>query len=286
MLIAKAEPGPGAPCAERARRLEGWTRSMSVPRHYLAEPAANRRVRDLVADELRSFGYRVSLTDSCDNVVALPAEGVAPTLVGAHYDSVPGTPGADDNASAVAVLLESARELAGQAPVGFVAFNREEEGLLGSREFAEHLPANLPTRPERIHVLEMLGYCSREEGSQVSPLPFKLPGMPTVGDFLGVLADHRSRRLLDQVVRCGRGLPGGPRVVGLKALFGAQRCLPNLERSDHAPFWAQGVPALMWTDTAEFRNANYHLPSDTPETLDYGFMASISALLLKVLGAP
>ncbi|HEY6330795.1 MAG TPA: M28 family peptidase, partial [Blastocatellia bacterium] len=65
--------------------------------------------------------------------------------------------------------------------------------------------------------------------------------------------------------------------------FGAEKFLPVLRRSDHAPFWSAGIPAVMWTDTAEFRNPHYHLPSDTPDTLDYGFMASVTRSLISCL---
>jgi hypothetical protein len=122
------------------------------------------------------------------------------------------------------------------------------------------------------------GYASSEPGSQRSPVPL-LPGVPDVGDFVGIVANHRSLTLANQVLRAAERCPGGAKLVALKTYFGAHRLVPDLRRSDHAPFWAAGIPALMWTDTAEFRNPNYHAPTDTPDTLDYAFMARVARLL-------
>ena len=109
--------------------------------------------------------------------------------------------------------------------------------------------------------------------------------MPTVGDFLGLVGTHRSRHALDHVLGCaghsaipvhGLYLPDVPlESIGTLA--------PHVFRSDHAPFWEAGVPALMWTDTAEFRNPHYHQPTDTPETLDYEFMAEVARLLVRAV---
>ena len=100
------------------------------------------------------------------------------------------------------------------------------------------------------------------------------------GDFLAVLGNRNSLQLLDSLLRTARGYwPDFP-VVGLKIWCGLERRFHHLQRSDHAPFWQAGIPALMWTDTAEFRNPHYHQPSDKPETLDYGFLQSVTRLLI------
>ena len=133
--------------------LRHCVEELAVPRHFLEEPVQNRRTRDAIGAKLESFGYRVSLESECDNVVAHTAcdPGLPKLLIGAHYDSVPGSPGADDNASALAALLAVARSLSQHSPrlpIVFVAFNREEEGMLGSKLFAEHLKREKPfTRP-------------------------------------------------------------------------------------------------------------------------------------------
>ncbi len=285
MLFSSAKPPAQGPQegSEVSARLRATVDALSRPRHRLAHPAENRRTAEWLADALAELGYRVELQGPYRNVVASPRQqDAAPLpLVGAHYDSVPDTPGADDNASGVAALLEVAGRAAaaGRAAL-FVAFNGEEDGLLGSRDFVRSWQGPQVTCA---HVLEMVGYRTTAPGSQRSPVP--LPGAPTVGDFLGIVAGAGGVPELDRVLRAARSLPGGPKVVGLKTYFGLHRRIPDLGRSDHAPFWEAGVPALMWTDTAEFRNPHYHRPSDTPDTLDYAFMAGVVELLLASLAA-
>ena len=201
-------------------------------------------------------------------------------LVGAHYDSIPGSPGADDNASGVAALLAAARALGPREGVCYVAFDGEEHGHVGSRALVAGLGGH---RLEQVHVLEMVGYASREPGSQRNPSP--LIQAPTVGDFLGLVGTHRSGPILDHVLATadchavpvqGLYLPDVPLEV-------IRQISHHLLRSDHAPFWRAGLPALMWTDTAEFRNPHYHRPTDTPETLDYEFLAGVTRLLVHVV---
>jgi hypothetical protein len=100
---------------------------------------------------------------------------------------------------------------------------------------------------------------------------------------LGVVANRDSNAELERIVTLASGLPELP-VVGLKTFFDIKKLPPVLLRSDHAPFWDAGLPALMWTDTAEFRNPNYHKTTDTPATLDYAFMAKVAALLVASVG--
>ena len=204
----------------------------------------------------------------------------ATILIGAHYDSIPGSPGADDNASGVAALLVAARALGPREGVCYVAFDGEEHGHVGSRALVAGLGRH---HLEQVHVLEMVGYTSREPGSQRNPSP--LIQAPDVGDFLGLVGTHRSRSLLDHVLATaschavpvqGLYLPDVP-------LEMIRQISHHLLRSDHVPFWRAGLPALMWTDTAEFRNPHYHRPSDTPETLDYEFLAGVTRLLIHVV---
>lgn len=241
----------------------------------------NVAVRDVIVDLLSDAlgGRSLVEVDGAGNVLAGDPLR-ARSLLGAHYDSVPGTPGADDNASAVAVLLAVARVVGPRAQVCYVAFNGEECDLAGSRAFVGRLGRN---RLEQVHVLEMVGYTSRAPGSQRNPIP--PTRVPTVGDFLGLVGTHRSRRILDRVLALAsssavpvQGLYLPPVPLGV-----VRRLAPHVLRSDQAPFWEAGIPALMWTDTAEFRNPNYHRSSDTPETLDYEFMAGVAWLLIHVV---
>ena len=257
--------------------------TIAIPRHFTAERDANSRVADWIEEQLRSFGYRVERQGEYRNLMTLPAcPDRAVVLVGAHYDSVPRTPGADDNASAVAAMLGCAKAVAeykDDLPVCFVAFNCEEDGLLGSRDFVENLVASGKLAVREAHVLEMVGYCDKRPGSQSLPpgLPIKLAS--DRGDFLGILGNKRSTALVDRLMSCAKTYVSDFPVLGLKIYFGLERFFPHLERSDHASFWNQGTPALMWTDTSEFRNPHYHQRSDTPETLDYEFLGNVTRLL-------
>jgi hypothetical protein len=102
-----------------------------------------------------------------------------------------------------------------------------------------------------------------------------------VGDFIGVLGNRDSNRFVDSVlIQAATYVPELP-VLGLKVHLGVEKLLPVLARSDHDPFWRARIPAIMWTDTAEYRNPHYHRETDTPETLDYGFKQSVTQLLLS-----
>jgi hypothetical protein len=128
----------------------------------------------------------------------------------------------------------------------------------------------------------MVGFRDRRPNSQKNPLP--MIQAPTTGDFLAVIANQGG--LVDRIIEVA-GSVTVP-VVGLVIPEGLplpaiQQISPHLLRSDHAPFWEKGIPAVMWTDTSEFRNPHYHQPSDTPDTLDYEFMAEVAKLLVEVV---
>ena len=198
-------------------------------------------------------------------------------LIGAHYDTVPGTPGADDNASAVAVLLELAGRLRNErlkAPVLFAAFTLEEPpayltGHQGSRVFVRSCQSN-SNRMLGAIVLEMVGYTAPR---QHYPYLARWPGYPAQGDFIGIIGNWRSLRFGWTVLKGFRENQSLP-VRSLFLPFNGWM-LPEARLSDHASFWDAGLPAVMVTDTAFFRNPNYHLPSDTIDTLDFTFMAKL-----------
>jgi Zn-dependent M28 family amino/carboxypeptidase len=251
--------------------------AVAVPRVY--GTAENESVREAIVGRfsgVHADRCRIEVDEVGNVVVGNPRR--ARILVGAHYDAVPGTPGADDNASAVAVLLSAARAIGPRDDACFVAFNGEECGFVGSRHFVEHHMGQ--HHLEQVHVLEMVGFTNRLPGSQRNPVPPL--SVPTVGDFLGLVGSHRSARVLDHVLGCairatipvyGLYLPDVP-------LETVRKKVSHAFRSDHAPFWGAGIPALMWTDTAEFRNPNYHRATDTPEALDYDFMVAVTRLLV------
>lgn len=210
----------------------------------------------------------------------LPSEVL---LVSAHLDAAPGAPGADDDGTGVAALLEIAtilRDRPMRRTVRLVFFNLEEVGLIGSTQYALGLqradkPADAPadTPAETIFgmaSLEMLGYFSDAAGSQKSPIP-AIKGVfdpPTVGDFIALITTqgHKEfvRRLSDQMTGSAPGLKAGVVDFAPDPPFTP----PHLLRSDHAPFLALGIHAVMITDTANFRNPHYHTTGDTAATID------------------
>ena len=150
-------------------------------------------------------------------------------------------------------------------------------GSWAARRLSNPLAA---TRPEQVHILEMVGFT--QEGTLFPEEPRPMVQCPDVADFLGLVGTHQSRHILDHVLACA-----GYSKIPVYGLYLPERSLgeirlmaPHVFRSDHDPFWCKGIPALMWTDTAEFRNPNYHQPTDTPDTLDYGFMAEVTRLLI------
>jgi hypothetical protein len=203
-------------------------------------------------------------------------------VISAHYDCW--YLGADDNASGVSVLLEAARIFA-QAPppartIRLIAFDREEEGLIGSRRYVERYPE------DRIAVminLDAVGYSDSTPGSQSS-----IPGLtaPDTGDFLAAIGSAGSRTFLTQMATLSNRLPQPVFVLGVLAPGdGRYPGVGDLLRSDHGWFWANDVPAVFLTDTADFRNPNYHKATDLPETLDYDFLARVTALTIGAAAA-
>lgn len=283
MWIRERKASAEAPVAVNARGLEeelrGWVRSLAVPRHFVAERTRNRRTADILAETFASFGLESMFAGPYRNVVAFPRSGGRCRLVSAHYDTVPRSPGADDNASGLAVMLACARRAAGGRGLAFVAFNAEEDGLLGSRDFVARTLPTLPFRIEESHVLEMCGFRSRGAGSQRSPLPVPIP--LDEGTFVAVVGQGASNAVAASAV-ASEASPGLHRIA-LSTVRAMHRLLPDLGRSDHAPFWDAGEPSVLWTDTGNFRNPHYHLVTDTPDTLDYAFMREVHDVLYDVV---
>lgn len=259
------------------------------PRH-LGAPQTILNTVELINRELTSYGYTVQRETyeasghSVSNLIVELPGTVHPDqilIVGAHYDSVSVTPGADDNASAVAVLLEIARRFQQKSfrkTVRLVFFPCEEPphfhlGEMGSqihsrrcREQNEKIIGML--------CLEMLGYYTTEPGSQ--RLPPGIPkwlhwAFPRRGDFLAAVANPRSSGLL---LRFRLGFKRAIRFPLFTIAL--PESIHEIRLSDHSNFWDQGYRALMLTDTSFLRNPHYHQPSDTPQTLDYARMARVT----------
>jgi Zn-dependent M28 family amino/carboxypeptidase len=293
-MLGRPSPVPD-PAPDSARgahpdraRLEADVRALAGVRHRLAAPAALAAAEDHVALGLGAAGLRVERQlfefDGAElhNVVAT-REGEEPArpwvVVAAHFDSTPHTPGADDNASGVAAMLEVARLLEGErlgATVQFVGLNLEEvQNLLGQFRVGSLAYARwLRSRGQALAgalVLEMLGFTGPRQAALLGLRLIRK--VPREGNFLAAVGDWRSRGLLAAFERAARPhLPVFGMAVPLRGWIA-----PDTRRSDNARFWDEGFPALMITDTADLRNPHYHTPGDTPETLDFDFLTRATA---------
>lgn len=218
----------------------------------------------------------------------LPGAGLAHevVLLGAHYDTAEDAPGADDNASGVAGVLELARVFAAMPQprtVRFVFFPTEEPPSfatsdMGSRHYARAARA----RNDQIIAMlsiESIGYYDTEKGSQRYPFPLNL-AYPDVGDFIGFVSNLRSRSVLHRAIATFRARAALPTQGAA-----APSWLPGVWWSDHWSFWREGYQAIMITDTAPYRNPFYHTPQDTADKLDYGRMARVVDGLIYVVSA-
>jgi Zn-dependent M28 family amino/carboxypeptidase len=263
-------------------------------RHVL-RPEALHAAERYIGETLRALGYEVSRqayeaqgVDSANLEVSIAGSGAASEIVlaGAHYDTVPGSPGADDNASGVAAILELARLLRSAKPartIRLVAFVNEEPpfffwGEMGSKVYARAARA----RGDDIRVmlsLEMLGCYSDEKGSQGYP-PLLKYFYPAQGNYVAFVSNVRSRHALRGVFDAFRASSDFP-----AEKLAAPALVPGIGWSDQLSFWREGYPAAMVTDTAFHRYRHYHQPTDTPEKLDYARMAQVVEGLARTLGS-
>jgi Zn-dependent M28 family amino/carboxypeptidase len=251
-------------------------------RSHVVALAASERNGDLERPAryiAAQFGeFREQPFESGGRTVRNIETGQGAIVIGAHYDSVPGSPGADDNASGVAALIELARL---KLPARFVAFANEEmpyfqSGEMGSHAYAARARAGGDTIDAMLS-LEMLGYYRDEPGSQHYPPPLSW-FYPDRGDFIGFVADIGSRRLVRRAIGAFREHARFP-----SEGVAAPAAIPGVTWSDHWSFRRHDYPAIMVTDTAFYRYPHYHLPSDTPEKLDYLRMARVTLGLAAVV---
>ena len=240
------------------------------------------RSADYVEEQLRALGYfpgrQIYEADgqtfaNIEAELGGTHENSAVLVVGAHYDTAGGLPGANDNASGVAVTLELARQFVGKPQahrIRWVLFANEEPPYFQSPAMGSYVYARrCRERKEEVAMLslETVGYYSEKPGSQTYPVGLHL-GYPDRGDFLGFVADIRSALLLQQALksfRQGTSLPAQGAA--------APSSIPGVGWSDHWSFWQFGYRALMVTDTAPYRYPYYHTAEDTPDKLDYHRMA-------------
>ena len=206
-------------------------------------------------------------------------------LVGAHYDSVYGSPGANDNGSGVAALLALAHRLAGrpnEKTLRIVAFVNEEPGYFQTPQMGSFVYASRSREHgdqiEAMISLETIGYFSSQSGSQKYPVPGLALIYPRTGNFIGFVSNVGSRSLLRNVIGDFR------REAQIPSEGGALPAMvPGVGWSDQWSFWQHGYPGIMVTDTAPFRYPYYHSAGDTPDKLDYDSMTRVVAGMEKVI---
>lgn len=241
--------------------------------------------KDFITSSFAGAGYEVTLLpfqvegQTCFNIAVEISGGTRSeeiVVIGAHYDSVPGSPAANDNASGVAAVLALARAFSDTSPartLRFVAFANEEPPFFQTKGMGSLVYAkNSQEKDEQIVAMmsvETIGYYSEEEGSQNYPFPFSL-FYPSRGNFIGFVSDLSSRSLVREVVESFRNHTPFPSEAAAIPSF-----ITGVGWSDHWSFWQAGYPAIMITDTAVFRYPYYHTAQDTPDKLDYDRMARV-----------
>ena len=278
MPLSPPDEAKSAAAEQAQQRLLADLQQLVRPRHARWDELGLMSVRSFVLEELQVHGeveqhhFGEGADAGVNLILRLPGQRpeLAPVLVAAHYDGPLGSPGADDNASGVAALLELARRWAQtppKRPVWLVAFDQEEWGMVGSTALARELKAN----GQRLHLmlsLEMLGYTAEEQYYPVAAMR-RLYG--SRGDFIALVANTGAAALLPGL---SRGMGAHVKTKVLPVPFKGRQ-LPDVRLSDHSPFWDEGYNAVMVTDTSFMRNPHYHRPSDTIETLDLAFLQAV-----------
>jgi len=268
----------------RLERHVDWLVNRIGPRNY--ENYANlNKAADYILREFNQLGYETAVQTyeaqglKFRNIIASRPgfNDKSFIIIGAHYDTC-FNPGADDNASGIAGVLEIARGLKNEQlgiPVKFIAFVNEEPPFfskpqMGSRQYVSFLE-DREARVEVAIIFDMLGYYSDKNFSQ-RHFPFLGPFYPNQGNFIAFISDYNSRRVMRELVKNFKSATPFP-VEGLAA----PSQVPGINFSDHSSFWAAGYRAVMVTDTAYMRNKNYHRLSDMPATLNFEKMAVVVA---------
>lgn len=299
VMPGRNHTGPLPPLSDRekstARALRRHTTKLAgeIGERNVALPEALAAAADYIAGEFRAAGYAPKRQTynvagvACDNIeVEITGSGRADeiVIVGAHYDSVAGCPGANDNASGVAGLLALARAFAGRSPartLRFVAFVNEEPPHFWSERMGSLVYARrCRTRNERIVgmlSLETIGYYTDKPHSQKYPFPLNLV-YPSTGNFVGFVGNTSSGGFVRRVVKLFREHTRFPSQGAIMP-----KAVREAGWSDHWAFQQVGYPGLMITDTAPFRYPHYHMQSDTPEKIDYERTARVVVGLEKVV---
>lgn len=293
---------------QKSRILNDIRKLSASPRNSAEDPSAHVDAGDWIAEQFSQIGLDVSRQlfeipeqnppRTGTNVIGLwnGRSAHKPILIGAHYDTVKGSPGADDNASGVAAMLECARILAEagtERKIVFAAFDAEElqspvEGLHGSTAYVSGL--SKAEHPSTAIILESIGYSS-------TTLKQRLPGSFRFlfrrayqalkrrnfeANSLLILSKGQGRQISKALESAAESKSVDLPILPLEVPWWMP-LVRNLRRSDHAPFWQACIPAVMISDTANFRNPNYHRPEDTADTIDPDLVASAVKMILRSL---
>jgi len=287
-VVKESSDNLGAAKAEKKRITENLYKhveylSVKIGERHLWKENSISKAADYIVSEFQNSGYSVQRqTYSCygKRVSNLIVEKLGfedrVAVIGAHYDTVPGTPGADDNASAVAGLLELARLHRGSSNkkrLIFVAFVNEEPPFFGSHNmgsmvYAKHMK-DQGLAVDVMISLEMIGYF-RHEPIQRYPLPCMRFFYPKTADFIGVVGNFHSSKYVSFLKRGIRRHSA----IDARSLT-APEYLGGISLSDNSSFWRYGYRAVMVTDTSFFRNKHYHQETDTIDTLDFKSMTEV-----------
>lgn len=278
-------PPADAETLQIAQRLREHVRILAgrIGERNARRMEALNEAADYLRAQLEGAGYAVEEERFGENgfrnlVAELPGDGGEGLYVlGAHYDSAIGVPGADDNASGAAALLEVARLLAGargRHGIRFILFPNEERPYFGTDLMGSLVSATRAAMEGDevlgMFSLEMLGYYSEEPGTQLYP-PVIRRFYPDRGNFIAMVGNFPSRGLLHQAI-------GGFRATGAfrsEGMAAPEWLVEDIRRSDNSAYWCLGYPALMITDTSNFRNPHYHTTRDLPATLNFEYMARV-----------
>jgi hypothetical protein len=283
-------PAPSAPVSLSVdiARIEGdiaILSSIKPPRNYGNLDSLNRAARH-IREEFARTGcametqpFQVKGNVYTNEICSFGPQGGPLVVVGAHYDVAGDTPGADDNASGVAGLLELARLLAEQKPhlvkrIELVAYSLEEPPFFRTHSMGSHVHAGSLMKTgrtaEAMLCLESIGYYSARPGSQGFPAFFFRWFYPDRGDFVMVVGKWGQGKFVRKV----KALMAQGSAIPVESVT-ATPFLPGIDLSDHLNYWKFGIPAAMVTDTAFYRNPHYHEPSDTPDKLDTARLAEV-----------
>ena len=292
--------GPLPPVSDEIRALEGelqshvYTLGSEIGERNMFQYNNLLKAAEYIGATLADSGYDVRRQayevrgKMAENLEAELAGTERPNeivVIGAHYDSVRGCPGANDNGTGVAAMLALARAFSKKPPLRtmrFLAFVNEEPPFFQTRHMGSRVYAKRSSQKGENIIfmisLETIGYYIDKPGSQSYPFPLNFI-YPSTGNFIGFVSNLQNRSLVRQFVGAFRAHAQFPSEGG--AMFG---WIPGVGWSDHWAFWKEGYPAIMVTDTALFRYPAYHRASDTPEKVQYEHMARVVFGLQQVIG--